>query len=94
VARLMADAGIVRNRLKIESTITNARANPPPATRHASSMNWAMTCARVEGDARLNPESHKQRGATVRLSAIAAAGIEDYERPVKSCFQTLAPGSV
>jgi len=26
VARLMADAGIVRNRLKIESTITNARA--------------------------------------------------------------------
>ena len=26
VARLMADAGIVRNRLKIESTVTNARA--------------------------------------------------------------------
>lgn len=36
VARLMADAGIVRNRLKIESTIANARATLALAERHGS----------------------------------------------------------
>src|SRR5262247_4003273 len=34
VARLMADAGIVRNRLKINATIDNARATLAMAERH------------------------------------------------------------
>ena len=44
VARLMADAGIVRNRLKISSTITNARAVLELQERHGTldSYLWSL----------------------------------------------------
>ncbi|MDR1657482.1 MAG: DNA-3-methyladenine glycosylase I [Deltaproteobacteria bacterium] len=40
VERLMADCGIIRNRLKIESTITNARAFLELANKHGSFAKW------------------------------------------------------
>ena len=48
VARLMADAGIVRNRAKVEATIGNARALP--ALRPAARPPWSSpACARRGG---------------------------------------------
>ena len=45
VKRLMADAGIVRNRLNIESTISNARAVPAVAKEHGSFDSYIWTFA-------------------------------------------------
>jgi len=51
IARLMADAGIVRNKLKIEATIDNARALLKLAERMSfSSFVWGL----IDGKARIN----------------------------------------
>ena len=41
--RLMQDAGIIRNRLKIEATIKNARTILDLAKTHGSFSNWLLT---------------------------------------------------
>ena len=51
--RLMADAGIIRNRLKIEATIANARTVLELRKRHGSFAKWL--------DAHLFLEEHGQR---------------------------------
>jgi DNA-3-methyladenine glycosylase I len=57
VARLMGDAGIVRNRLKIQAAIENARAALAIAERHGSldAYLWRF----VDG----RPRQHRRRGA-------------------------------
>ena len=67
VARLMADAGIVRNRLKIESTITNARATL--ALRDAGGGLDAYFWKFVDGRPIVNaPENLSQVPASTPLS--------------------------
>ncbi|MBT9540940.1 DNA-3-methyladenine glycosylase I [Thiobacillus sp.] len=67
VARLMADAGIVRNRLKIESTITNARATL--ALREAGGGLDAYFWNFVDGRPLVNaPEDLSQVPASTPLS--------------------------
>ena len=43
IARLLADAGIIRNRRKIEATIHNARVIQELQTRHGSFRTWLDT---------------------------------------------------
>jgi DNA-3-methyladenine glycosylase I len=55
VKRLMADAGIVRNRLKIEAAIANARTVLELRLRHGSFAGWL--------DASLGAMAHGRKGA-------------------------------
>ena len=58
VARLMADAGIVRNRLKIEATIDNARAYLELAkTQSLSDLLWGM----LDGEPIVNPRDERSK---------------------------------
>ena len=59
VARLMADAGIVRNRAKIDATIANARA-APRSTSPLAELLWsfAPAAASAPADARRHPRLH------------------------------------
>ena len=48
IARLMADAGIVRNRLKVEATIDNARAYLALQDKTSlAAFLWAATCSSI-----------------------------------------------
>jgi DNA-3-methyladenine glycosylase I len=70
VARLMADAGIIRNRLKIESTIANARATCAlyAAGRTLDSLLWQF----VDGRPVIN---HWQKMSQVPASTPVAAAM-------------------
>ena len=73
-ARLLADAGIVRNRLKIEAAIANARAALPVIEEHGSLAAFFW---------RFRPEAHKAprpRADFVAASPESAALAKDLKR--------------
>lgn len=100
VRRLMLDAGIVRNRLKIESTITNARAFLA-VQKEAGSFDayvWSMTGARKRNTRRvitskasdalsrdLKKRGFRFVGSTIVYAFMQACGmVNDHER---GCFR-------
>jgi DNA-3-methyladenine glycosylase I len=72
-ARLLADAGIVRNRLKVEAAIANARAALPLIAEHGSlaAFFWRFRPAVHEA-----PRSRSDFVATSPESAALAAGLK------------------
>ena len=66
-ARLLADAGIIRNRAKISATIGNARAPSPSSTSSAASMR---TCGLSSGVGRSRTAG---RAATFRTRPMSRA---------------------
>nr|WP_239078734.1 DNA-3-methyladenine glycosylase I [Cellulomonas marina] len=74
VARLLTDAGIVRNRLKIEATVANARAVVAlqDAGRSLDEVVWSHAPADDEGGARPRPTSWADVPARTPASAALA----------------------
>jgi DNA-3-methyladenine glycosylase I len=70
IARLMADAGIVRHRGKIESTINNARRCRDIVESHGSLSRfvWEFRPSEPEGDRSAPPGIPSQTPSSVRLS--------------------------
>lgn len=82
VARLMRDAGIVRNRLKIESAIANARAFLAVAAEHGSfdAYVWTFTDpALLSRD--LRKRGFRFVGPTICEAFMEAVGILDHHEP-------------
>jgi DNA-3-methyladenine glycosylase I len=69
--RLMADAGIIRNRLKIEATIANARTILELRTSHGSFAKWLdahlLVEAEAPGQSAVNDQRARTREEWVRL---------------------------
>lgn len=82
VARLMRDAGIVRNRLKIDSAIANAKAFLAVATEHGTfdAYVWRFTDpALLSRD--LRKRGFRFVGPTICESFMEAVGILDHHEP-------------
>jgi len=86
VARLMADAGIVRNRAKITSAITNAKAFLAVAEEHGSFDAYVW---RFRASAELSRDLRKRGfrfvGPTICESFMEAVGLLDHHE--KGCFR-------
>ncbi len=86
VARLMADAGIVRNRAKITSAITNAKAFLAVAEEHGSFDSYVW---RFHDPADLSRDLRKRGfrfvGPTICESFMEAVGLVDHHE--KGCFR-------
>ena len=65
IARLMTDAGIVRNRAKIEATISNARLVTEMAPGELDALLWSFA---VPGDERPRPTGLRELPATTAAS--------------------------
>ena len=81
IARLMADAGIVRNRLKIEATIDNARAYLKLAEKGGlSAFLWGL----LDGKPRINQlQGDRRRGGDVGGFHAPVEGAEGGGVPVR-----------
>jgi DNA-3-methyladenine glycosylase I len=89
VARLMADAGIVRNRAKITSAITNAKAFLAVAEEHGSFDAYVW---RFNDPAQLSRDLRKRGfrfvGPTICESFMEAVGLLDHHE--RGCFRRSA----
>lgn len=65
IERLMADAGIVRNRAKIEATISNARIVAEMAAGELDALLWSFA---LPGDMRPRPQALSELPATTAAS--------------------------
>jgi DNA-3-methyladenine glycosylase I len=90
VARLMGDAGIVRNRLKIASAITNAKAFLAVAEEHGSFDTYVW---RFRDPAELSRELRRRGfrfvGPTICESFMEAVGLLDHHEP--GCYRRSPP---
>lgn len=76
VERLLADAGIVRHRGKIEATIANARAMPTVIERHGSltGLVWSHAPTRHRAPRRLDEVAATSAESTALAKALRACG--------------------
>ena len=75
VRRLLADAGLVRNRLKIESSITNARAFLALQEEHGRFADWLWGF--VDGRTQVNAwRAHREIPATTPVSDALAKALK------------------